>query len=227
MLAKNKKIAIIVSAVVLVAVAAGVFYKFSQKNASGDDLLILKVYDAKLTPAQAQTISQSFHAAAVAIQADPNSFNDWITIGILKKQVNDFDGARVVWEKMAVIRPSSSLPVLNLANLYADFLNDPAKAESYYLMALKNSPDNIQIYTNLADLYKNKLKNKSDKVELLILEGLKNTDNNPSLLAYAGGYFKEIKDYPKALHYFELLYEQKPDDSTIKDEITGLKAKIK
>jgi len=224
---KKQKLAIIIGAALLtITVAVSVYFIYTPKNV-GSGLLVLKVYDEKLTVEQVETINKAFNAAVESLKTDPDSFNDWITIGILKKQVNDFEGARAVWEKMALINPSSSLPLYNLANLYADFLSDADKAESYYLRALQNSPQDANIYTNLASLYKNKLKDKEGDVESLILKGLENTNNHPTLLAFLGAYFEEKGDYEKSLHYFELLHQQKPDDSTIVDEITRLKARIK
>lgn len=217
---------------VLVLVVIGLVVFFKQPNKTNesvvvkDDLLTLKVLDTRLQPDQVDTIKKQFEAAVMAVQTNPDSYNDWITIGILKKQVNDYDGARLVWEKAVVMRPAGSLPLYNLANLYADFLNNPEKAEEYYLSALKNSPDLVQAYLNLADLYKNKL-NQPEKVEPLMLEGLTKTSNDPNFYAYLGGFYKETKNYAKAIEYFEKLSKVNPNDTTITKEIANLRAKLR
>lgn len=226
-----KKNIVYVIGSILVVVVIGVVVYFKQPNKNneavvGDDLLTLKVLDARLPLAQVEILKKQFEAAVVAVQTNPDSYNDWITIGIIKKQVNDYDGARVVWEKAVVLRPAGSLPLYNLANLYADFLNNPQKAEEYYLAALRNSPDLTQGYTNLADLYKNKL-NQPEKVEPLILDGLSKTNNDPNFYAYLGGFYKETKNYAKAMEYFEKLLKVNPDDATIKAELVNLRAKLR
>lgn len=217
---------------VLVVAAIGLVVFFKQPNNINenvivkDDLFTLKVLDTKMPQAQVDTLKKAFDAAVVAVQTNPDSYNDWITIGIIKKQVNDFEGARVVWEKAYLMRPAGSLPLYNLANLYADFLNNPQKAEEYYLLAIKTSPDLTQAYLNLADLYKNKL-NQPEKVEPLLLDGLSKTNNDPNFYAYLGGFFKETKNYAKAMEYFEKLLKVKPDDATIKQELVNLREKLR
>ncbi|MEK7644091.1 MAG: hypothetical protein AAB390_02190, partial [Patescibacteria group bacterium] len=148
--AMKKNLVYIIGGVLVLGVIGAVVYfnDPNQKNeaVAPNDLLTLKVLDERFPPAQLEILKGQFAAAVSAVEKNPDSYNDWITIGIVKKQVNDYEGARAVWEKAAILRPAGSLPLFNLANLYADFLNDPTKAEEYYLAALKNSPDLVQAY---------------------------------------------------------------------------------
>ena len=225
----KKNLVYIIGGVLVLGVIGAVVYfnDPNQKNeaVAPNDLLTLKVLDERFPPAQLEILKGQFAAAVSAVEKNPDSYNDWITIGIVKKQVNDYEGARAVWEKAAILRPAGSLPLFNLANLYADFLNDPTKAEEYYLAALKNSPDLVQAYTNLADLYKNKL-NQPEKIDPLIMVGLDKTGGDPTLHAYLGGYYRDVKNYPKAIEHYEHVLKVRPDETTVWEEVERLKAKM-
>ncbi|MEK7643943.1 MAG: tetratricopeptide repeat protein, partial [Patescibacteria group bacterium] len=80
-------------------------------------------------------------------------------------------------------------------------------------------------YTNLADLYKNKL-NQPEKIDPLIMVGLDKTGGDPTLHAYLGGYYRDVKNYPKAIEHYEHVLKVRPDETTVWEEVERLKAKM-
>lgn len=224
----NKKSIILVVLVVILVAAAGIGYwlKLGVKTPKKDTTNDLIIKDNRLSEAQLTQIKSDFETQKGSIAKDQNDFNAWISMGLLKKSVNDFEGARDAWIKAGEIRPTNSLSFANLGDLYSNFLNQPQEAEKVLLIAQKNDPSWAQVYTTLADLYRFKLSNKQVEAESILLEGLKNTNNDSSIVAYLAGFYKDTKNYSKALIYFKQMLINRPNDQTIKDEIASLEKKI-
>lgn len=92
---------------------------------------------------------------AETLKENPNDFDGWMAVGIHKKFFNNYEGARDAWEYAKLLVPEQQVPYLNLANLYAYYLNDRAKAEANYLAAAELDLSNIYgSYTALAGFYR-------------------------------------------------------------------------
>jgi hypothetical protein len=71
-------------------------------------------------------------AADIALlSVNPDNFNAWMDIAILRKIGGDYRGAEEIWLYATKHWPKSVVPFQNLADLYQNFLNDPAKAKVY------------------------------------------------------------------------------------------------
>ena len=154
-----------------------------------------------------------------------NSYNPdlWRDLGILKSSINDYVGARDAFLYWHILSPGNSIPLNDLADLYAYHFNDKAKAEYYWKEALKLDHD-PNYYTQLADLYKYFYKD-NDKVIATITEGLKNNPSDLNLMLYLGAFYRDIGNAKLALTYYERVYQKQPRPD-IKEEIDRLKAQI-
>ena len=59
---------------------------------------------------------QELNVLAGALAKDPFNVNDWITVGVIKKFFNDYEGARDAWVYATLIFPSDPLAFANLDN---------------------------------------------------------------------------------------------------------------
>jgi Tfp pilus assembly protein PilF len=84
---------------------------------------------------------------------DPTDLSAWINLGTVHKMAGDYATAETFWKYVVAVAPNNSIAYNNLADLYANFLNSPSKAESMYLKAVVMSPHDISIYHNLFDFY--------------------------------------------------------------------------
>ena len=89
------------------------------------------------------------------IETDGGTLTSWIDLGILWKQVDDYDGAVLAWNYASEISPLNHISYTNLGNLYHLYLNDYVKAEENFLIAINNKQDNIPAYIELHSLYAN------------------------------------------------------------------------
>lgn len=83
----------------------------------------------------------------------------WLQLGILRKQIGDYEGAIEAWNFAGVIRPNVATSFLNLADLYAYYLKDRPKAEKSFLDAIKAEPQNGFAYYQTANFYRDMLQN--------------------------------------------------------------------
>ena len=88
------------------------------------------------------------------LKKDSDNLENWLLLGIYRKMINDYEGAREVWEYAGAIRPQNSISFNNLGELYAYQLKDNVKAEENYKKAIENDPSAIYIYRNFFDFYR-------------------------------------------------------------------------
>ena len=109
-------------------------------------------YDRALTfpadySAEARRImTDKINATIAALKKDPNQYNEWVNLGIFRNSIDDWEGARQVWEFLTIRSPSQPAPFANLANLYAFSLKDPARAEMNLKLAIEKGPKEASTY---------------------------------------------------------------------------------
>ncbi|MBI2053484.1 MAG: hypothetical protein HYT41_01940, partial [Candidatus Sungbacteria bacterium] len=98
-------------------------------------------------PAEARRImTDKINATIAALKKDPNQYNEWVNLGIFRNSLDDWEGARQIWEFLTIMSPSQPSPFANLANLYAFSLKDPVRAEINLKKAIEKGPKETSIY---------------------------------------------------------------------------------
>lgn len=134
------------------------------------------VYPADM-PTQIKEDNQSKISAIIKnLKLNQDSFNDWIDLGLYRKLLGDYEGARQAWEYASLLRPQSPASFSNLGILYGYYLKDAPKAEKSFLKAIENDPKDINLYFQTYDFYKDVTKDLA-KAKAIIETGLK---NNPA-----------------------------------------------
>lgn len=114
------------------------------------------------------------------LEANPDDFNSWMDLGLLRKLIEDYEGAREAWEYGSIIRSKNTLSFLNLGVLYGYFLKDNARAELNYLKAIENNTADLQLYGQTYEFYRDVLGD-NDKARQIIEIGVKNNPDNVDL----------------------------------------------
>ncbi len=104
-------------------------------------------------PARSDTLTK-IKNLQTKLKADSKDYNAWIDLGIYLKETEDYEGARLSWEYAAALVPSQSLAFINLGTLHTYYIHDNAKAEEYYLEAVKVEPKLGYTYHQLYELYR-------------------------------------------------------------------------
>ena len=100
-----------------------------------------------------------------------DSFNELLALGLEKKGINDYEGARDAWERAGAVSPTNSVSFNNLGDLYAYYLKDNKKAEENFLTAIKNGPNQIYIYRSLYEFYRYVAKDNA-KAKVILQKGI-------------------------------------------------------
>ncbi|MBI4691897.1 MAG: hypothetical protein HY773_00400 [Candidatus Terrybacteria bacterium] len=121
-------------------------------------------------------ILEKIEKLSTELKQNPSIFDNWLLLGIYRKIIGDYEGARDCWEYAAVINPQSPTPFNNLGDLYANFIKDNKKAEENFLMAIKIDPSAIYIYRSLYEFYHYNLKDEA-KAKQILEQGIKVSPN--------------------------------------------------
>ncbi|MFH0873369.1 MAG: hypothetical protein V1846_00810 [Candidatus Komeilibacteria bacterium] len=183
------------------------------------------VKNPNLTAEQAQIFQQRFDETKKSLQANSDDFSRWLYLGVLKKGIGDYEGARDVFLYAGQIRPQSSTPFVNLADLYTYFLNEPIKAEENIKKAIANDPNDYNLYLSLADIYRYKFPERQGAYEQTMLEAIVKFPDNANLIAPLAGYFRDTNQTQKAIEWYEKLVKLNPDNTAAEQDLAELKAK--
>ncbi|KKW20178.1 MAG: hypothetical protein UY61_C0044G0004 [Candidatus Adlerbacteria bacterium GW2011_GWC1_50_9] len=163
------------------------------------------------------------HAAAVSERAD--FLAGWLEIGLLKKGIGDYEGARDAWEYASVIRPLNSVSFANLGELYWKYLPDYPKSEANFRASIRNKSDDIGTYMSLSDLYSYSYTQKKGLADDVLLEGLEANPGNTDLMRWLAALYQRENNIPAALEWWKKVLVQNPSDGLVKETITELEAK--
>ncbi|MFA5838323.1 MAG: hypothetical protein WC849_00015 [Candidatus Paceibacterota bacterium] len=131
----------------------------------------------KIPDTASENIKGNIISISESLKTDSKSFDLWINLGLYRKLVGDYEGARQAWEYASILRPRFSLSFLNLANLYGYYIKDSKKAESNFLKAIEAEPTETYSYVAMANFYVEVLNDKNKAIDI-IKEGIK---NNPKV----------------------------------------------
>lgn len=162
---------------------------------------------------------------ARAVKEHPDFLEGWLELGLFKKILGDYEGARDAWEYAGVIRPFNSVSFANLGELYWKYIPDYPKSEKNFLISIQNKPDDIATYMSLSDLYSYSYVQKKDQADDVLLRGLEANKGNADLMKWLASLYEREKEYSKALEWWKKALAQNPSDTLVKDAIAELEKK--
>lgn len=159
-----------------------------------------------------------------ALTKDSKNFSNWIDIGILYKQIGDYQGAIEAWNYASALSPKNTVSYGNLGDLYQYYIKDYLKAESQFKQAVANDPKYIPSYLHLADLYTNSYQTSTNKGELVLKDGLAKNPGDIMLSLALGAYYKSRGNTESAKTiYNEVLTKAKTaKNQNLIDQVTAL-----
>lgn len=157
------------------------------------------------------------------LKKNPEFFDGWMNLGVLRKFIGDYDGAREAWEYAAALRPDVHITYNNLGDLYHFYLKDFTKAEMNMRRAVDVKSDFIMGYTHLHELYLYSLKSKSDLADDVLMEGIQKNQDDPELRIVLASYYRDIGDKANARKYFaEAIALNPPNKTALQLELAAL-----
>lgn len=124
-----------------------------------------------LSEAEKKAVTAKIAEISSALKESPDLFESWLVLGIYRKMIGDYEGAREIWEYAAALRPGDFIPFNNLGDLYAYYLKDTKKAEEYFSKAVELSPNRVHLYQSFYDFYRYVMKDDA-KAKAILEKGI-------------------------------------------------------
>jgi len=105
------------------------------------------------------------------LKNNPSLVDEWLSLGINRKMINDYEGAREAWEYVTILAPNDPVAFANLSDLYGYYLKDNIQAEKNYLQAIANGPGFPNYYLRAASFYV-EVANDLQKAREILIKGL-------------------------------------------------------
>ncbi len=137
------------------------------------------------------------------LQDDPQLAATWFNLGLQYKKAGDYEATRDAWEYVILLAPTNVVTLNNLGNLYHLHLRNYVKAESNFLSALVNNPNNPSAYFGLHELYRYSYKTETTLAADTLKDGLTVLVGDVNLLVTLASYYRDTADTTNAKKYFE------------------------
>lgn len=176
--------------------------------------------------AQIDRIRTVLGESARAVTADLKFFDGWIEVGLYKKLIGDYIGARDAWEYAGVLQSKNSLSFANLGELYWHYLPDLPKAEENLKISIQHKSDDIQTYITLAELYHYSFAAKHNFAPQVLLDGLKSNPGNEGLMRRLAYLYEQREEWKLAYEWWQKVLDRNQGDAGAIEKVNMLKAKI-
>lgn len=173
-----------------------------------------------------QEIYRSLQNFGKTVKEKPDFFNGWIQLGLLKKTIGDFEGARDAWGYANLLRPTNSLSFANLGELYWRYLHVYPEAEINFKVSIQNDPNDPGTYVSLSELYFYSLKEKSDLADDILLQGLIVNPQSMDLTKALARLYEKSGQYAKSIEWWQKVLANDPKNSDLAAMIERLKKKL-
>lgn len=134
------------------------------------------VFSSVFSPEAQRIMTQKIAVSIAALEKDPRLFDQWMQLAILRKTVDDYEGARQIWEFLKTTNPQQPGPYANLAALYTYELKNSVLAEQNFIQAIQKGPKEVSVYRNAYDFYRSVRKDDS-KAKQMLQDGIKETQS--------------------------------------------------
>lgn len=160
-----------------------------------------------------------------AVKINPEHFFGWIELGLYKKTIGDFEGARDALEYAGVIQPKNSLSFANLGELYWRYLHDYPKSEANLKISIIHKFDDVQTYITLAELYHYSYKEKYDLAPQVLIDGINANPEAEGLMRRLAYLYEQRSEWAKALEWWKKILLLHPGDEEVGNKVKKLEEK--
>lgn len=157
------------------------------KNQQPD--LVRKFYVmTNLTESEQNKTQEEMQSIIQGLTENYNQPGLWIQLGLLRKLIGDYSGAKEAWEYACLLKDSDFVCHVNLGDLYAYYLKDGVKSEQNFLKALQIAPNQPYLYEKTYEFYRYVLKNDT-KAKDILKKGIEtNPENSQELQKLLNNY---------------------------------------
>jgi tetratricopeptide (TPR) repeat protein len=146
-----------------------------------------------LLPEVVSAVEKQMAATVAILKKDPKRIDAWIDLGVERRQLGDYEGARDAWEYAKALGPNTNIvPWNNLGDLYHFYLKDYVKSEENWKKVIALKPDYIQGYRGLFELYTYSYKEKASQIPVFLKTGIAKNPTSTDLKQMLADYEKSL-----------------------------------
>lgn len=156
----------------------------------------------RFTPEAVRILQNNIATLTTQLEEDPSLFHSWSDLATQYKIIDDFEGAREVWEYLIKITKDNAIIRISLGNLYHYQLRDFEKSEEVFKDLLSINEKTVEAYVGLHELYRYSYKTDTTLAIDILKEGIAAVPNNTDIRMLLASYYTklEMKDEARAVY---------------------------
>jgi len=151
------------------------------------------VIPERFSPEAEAILRKNIDTLKTQLKGDPNSFQAWSDLANQYKILDDFEGAREIWEYLSIAAEGNTVSKINLANLYHYQLRDYEKSEAIFRDVIAMNGQIVEAYTGLHELYRYSFKTPTTLAIDVLKEGITAIPDSIDLRMLLASYYTELK----------------------------------
>ena len=151
-----------------------------------------------LSPETKTVILSNLDSAIKTLQKDSADFSAWIMLGVYRKNLGNYEGAREAWDYAKTLAPNDVVPYNNLADLYHYYIKDFKKSEENWKKAIAVKSDYLLAYSGIVDLYKYSMTEKKGEIPVVLKEGISKNPDALDLVVMLAHYYQDVGSITEA-----------------------------
>ncbi len=187
-------------------------------------------YPSTVAPEVKTIVLSQMSKTIEQIRTNNQDVNAWVMLGVQRKTIGDYEGAREAWDYAKVLAPNEVVAYNNLGDLYHYYLKDFKKSEENWKKTIAIKSDYVQGYRGLVDLYKYSMTEKLGETPTLLKSGIVKNPDSVDLMVMLARYYLDAGDmimakeaYGKAIATSERINNDASVTETLKQELAGIK----
>jgi tetratricopeptide (TPR) repeat protein len=173
---------------------------------------------AQVNPGMLEKIKKGNESLLVKLKENPNDSPSWFSLGTGKKNLGDYIGAEEALQKAIELDKESINALSNLGTLYVEWRRY-SEAEQTFKKMIERQPKMSEGYLRLSELYESGNYGTKQQAEEILITGLANIPEHPSILFALAEYYQAQGDKAKAISYYERLLPAAPQNKAALEEI--------
>src|SRR3989338_1554889 len=168
---------------------------------------------------------QTLEASLEADTDGKKDISQILELGNLKYAYGDLAGAKEEYERILSTHPTDAPAHENIGQTLLE-MGDVIGAEGHWRAAIASSPYEVT-YIKLADLIDTSFPKRRAEIQPLLEEAIATLGQTPSLLVRLGNWYRQEKDYERALSHYQVALRLQPENTSLIQLINEVKKQQK
>ena len=157
----------------------------------------------RFTPEAIEILTNNIATLTTKLKEDPSSFENWSSLAIQYKVIDDFEGAVEIWKFLISASEGNIDSRINLGNIYHFQLREYEKSEAVFKEVIAINKSIVGAYTGLHELYRYSYKTDTTLALDILKEGVVVISDTIDLRMLLASYYTKLDMKDEALSVYE------------------------